>query len=718
MSCPNCPRASACISPDVPGRGSAALHGVLLVGPEPTTADDLAGEVMSGRIGVLLDGLMADAGFKPDEWRVVSAVRCPGKCGTAEIDACRELLKDEIHEFQPSTIVALGDIALRALCRQSGLTSRRGTDVNLHPEFEYESQVFPTYSPQMLLVVPKVRNTVVSDLRRAHDRLKKEESINYVRKDIDCWTASDPTALDVETDFFVTGGDTIVQWAVFDGKSPATVSSISPRYVTGPIIGHNSWAFDVPVLQRNGANIQSIGDDTMVLAYLDDEAQPRGLEALSVKYLGVKGWKEGLHAEIGSEEFAAYNARDVENTYRLWEVLCDRLGPRKRIHDHIMRPAFGAFEACSERGLFINQRIAAEWEAKYAEEQGRLRQSIVERTGIGNPNSPRQVASYLFGNPRHSSDVAHLLASSNPIAKDIIAYRHAGKMLSTFVRPYSKLGRIHFPYNILGTDSGRVSARHHNMPRELKAMFGAPKGKCYASVDYSAIEFRFAVWLAGCAGALDEYIQNPDFDPHSWFAGHFYGIDSYSVTKEQRQIAKSGNFGLLYKSSAEGLAQYAFKTSGIRMSLTDARNIRSAWLDLLPEVLVWWDSTSATLRKQGYIESVSGRRRHFGNPELLPKSGGLWNEMVRQAVNHTIQSPCTDIAQLGLVACHERGFPINGFFHDAITFEWDSEEEAHACEDEVRRAMVEEPINKLRDIFGIDITVPLTVEFTYVPGEG
>jgi DNA polymerase I-like protein with 3'-5' exonuclease and polymerase domains len=377
-----------------------------------------------------------------------------------------------------------------------------------------------------------------------------------------------------------------------------------------------------------------------------------------------------------------------------------------------MRPAFGAFEACSERGLFINRQVASEVEAKYALEQAQLRQEIVEKTGIKNPNSPAQVSAYLFGNPKRSSDVSHLLACADPTAKKIIDYRHAGKMLSTFIRPYAKLGRIHFPYNILGTDSGRVSARHHNMPRELKAMFGVPKGKCFASVDYAAIEFRFAVWLAGCSAVLDRYKDNPDFDPHTWFASHFYGVQPASVTKGQRQIAKSGNFGLLYKSSAQGLAEYAFKTSGIRMSLHTAHAVRNAWLSLLPEVPVWWSATEDFTKRHGYVESVTGRRRHFGEPALLPR-GGLWNEMARQAVNHTVQSPCTDIAQLGLIACHERGFPINGFFHDAITFEWDSEEEAYACEDEVRRAMVEEPINKLRDIFGVDITVPLEVEFTY-----
>lgn len=454
----------------------------------------------------------------------------------------------------------------------------------------------------------------------------------------------------------------------------------------------------------------------MVLAYLDDESQPRGLEALCVKYLRVKGWKEGLHAEIGSEEFALYNARDVRYTYELWRVLCDRLGPRKRIHDLIMRPAFEAFSACSERGLYINQRVAHEWEEYYSTERARLYGELASETTIRNPNSSQQVSEYFFGDKKKSSDMAHLLALNSPTAQKVIDARHPGKMLSTFVRPYAKLQRIHFTYNILGTDSGRVSARHHNMPRELKTMFGAPAGKTLLSVDYAAIEFRFAAWLAGVKGVLDRYAADPNFDPHRWFAAHFFGIPESEVTKEQRQIAKSGNFGLLYKSSAAGLAEYAFKTSGVRMSLRTAMAVREAWLALLPEIPLFWDETERFLRQHGYVESITGRRRNFGDPRLLPKAGGAWNEMVRQAVNHLVQSPCTDIAQTALALCHQSALPVNGFFHDSVTFEFHGQI-SDRDRSQIRQLMITDTIAYLKQRFGVEITVPFEVEFTETEGE-
>lgn len=712
------------------GRGGGK---VLIVCPGPTTADDISGILMSGGLGISLTSLMADAGFAETEWRVTGAIRCAGVPTTTEIDACRDYLKEEIHEIQPSVIVAMGDIALRSLCRRSGLVRLRGGSIPLHSEFGYSVDVYPTHSPAYLLVSPKARPSVVTDLRRVRDRLKEDDDTNYrIEDNINEWSTEGPLAFDIETDFFVSGGERIVQVAGLQGygtglQPAAIVARQVPTLVRGgPLIGHNSWGFDVPVLRRNGAIVPSLGDDTMVLAYLDDESQPRGLEALAVKYLGVKGWKEGLHAEIGSEEFAKYNARDAINTYRLWEVLSQRLGLRKRIHDHIMRPAFEAFAACSGRGLFISQRVAAEVDAKYSEERERLASSIKSRTGIKNPNSPAQVSRYFFGDSKRSSDTASLLRYIDSpvgdpvrkrIARDTLDYRHATKMLSTFIRPYQKLGRIHFPYNILGTDSGRVSARHHNMPRELKGMFGAPAGSCLVSVDYAAIEFRFAAWVAGVKNVLDRYALDPNFDPHRWFGGHFYEKEESGVSRDERQTAKSGNFGLLFKSSAKGLAGYAFKTSGIHMSLRTAENIRQKWLELLPEIPTFWDQTETFLRKNGYVESVTGRRRNFGDPRLLPRPGGAWNEMVRQGINHLIQSPCTDIAQTGLLLCHRAGLPVNGFFHDSVTFEFDSEEQAKAAEPTIERLLTQDTFQYLRENFGVNVSVPFTVEFAYTIGE-
>ena len=245
-----------------------------------------------------------------------------------------------------------------------------------------------------------------------------------------------------------------------------------------------------------------------------------------------------------------------------------------------------------------------------------------------------------------------------------------------------------------------------NLPREYKAFFGAPPGKCLLSVDYGQIEFRLAVWVAGVMSVMKLYDEDPNFDVHAWMA------PKLGTT---RQIAKSANFGLLYKSSAEGLRVYCQK-NGITISTRESLGISLDWVEAMPEIKEWWLSTEAFVRKHGYVETMTGRRRHFGDPAMLPK-GAAWNEMVRQAVNMEIQSLAFDVAATGLALCHQAGYPVNGFIHDSIMFEFDSVEEANAAEACIRDILTVKAVDYLEEHFGFRITVPLTVEFTYTKGE-
>lgn len=700
---------SPCVGSRVLGRGRT-----LVVGPGPTTADDIAGEPLSGRDGVLLRGIMADAGFAPDDWCYASAMSCVDKPTTELIAAQLNRLKGVLTDVNPVTVVLLGAVALRALCKREGLKSLRGDSLPLHPDFVCGTEAFPSYDPGYVLRTPNARPTVVADLRRVRDRVKEDEPVEYTR-DLypglvaGGWVSRSPVAIDIETDYFETGGSSLVQLAYHADGLPTIVSGSPPACIeANPIITHNGWGFDIPLLRRSGCRIEGLGDDTMVLAYLDDQSQPRGLEALCVKYLGVKGWKAGITAPIGSDLFAEYNARDAAYTYRLWSVLTDRLGGRKRIADSVMRPAHDAFRACSERGLYIIQSAAESFEREMEATQTRFRSLLP----VENPNSTQQVAQWLFGDKKHSTDIMALTKLGTPEAKAVLDYRHPGKMLSTFIRPYKELGRIHFEYNILGTDTGRVTARHHNMPRELKSMFGAPNGGCLLSVDYSAIEFRLAVWLAGVTDVLARFQADPSFDPHRWFAARFYGVAEQAVTKAQRQIAKSANFGRLYKNSPQGMREYAYKTAGVVMNMTQSRTLCDGWLAAMPQIEPWWNATERFLKENGYAESATGRRRHFGDPDLLPR-GGAFNEMVRAAINHRVQSLATDVAQTGLILCWRAGLPVNGFFHDSVTFEFDSKAEAEANEDLIRHLMTTATVERLRDRFDVDITIPLAVEATY-----
>ena len=285
--------------------------------------------------------------------------------------------------------------------------------------------------------------------------------------------------------------------------------------------------------------------------------------------------------------------------------------------------------------------------------------------------------------------------------------------MAAFVKPYEAAlkaedKRVHPTYKLWRTVTGRSSASSPNVQQLgrdplLRAFFSAPPGKELVVADYSAIEFRIAAFVAQEKGILDRYAADPNWDPHQWF-GNRIGTD--------RQIAKSANFGLVFMAQAPTFQEYIRKTTGKHLSLSTCQDIRTEWHKTFPAFSLFYKDTAERLRRDGYVESFTGRRRHFGDPSLL--RGKTWEESLREAVNFQVQSPSADIAFLGLAACHDEGMPINGFFHDAISFEFEPDEQETW---NIVVCMTQVPKRVLREEFGVDLTVPLAIDFKVVKGE-
>lgn len=707
MTCTLCPLGQGAITNCIGGRGTGSI---LVVGMQPGSHEDMEGRAFVGPSGEELAGMLRDAGYGKGEVRVTNAVRCAGgEVSTESIDACRTHLAAEIAQHKPAAIIALGDVALRSLLKVSGITARRGREFPLHKLFAYECEVFPTYRPAYVLRTPQARATVVADLRRARDRGKVEAPIAWTE-----WGRAihaPRIAWDIETDFDYatkTGGEnpTQVSFASAAGveverRDPLGAAAAEFLCNDGAEWGTwNGWQFDVPKLRAAGVDAPW-GRDGMVLAYLMDENQSLGLESCAVKELGVRGWKESAHAPLGSDAFAAYNARDSVYTLRLIEHYLAELGPRVRIADEIIFPLKLALDACTKRGIYIDQvavSIASagfKWDAHQAKNQ---LEELVE--GDFNPASPKQVLAALAARGYHmtSTDKKALEAlRGEPFVDALQAWRHPTKMLSTYCKVYGAVERAHPAYSYIRTASGRTSSPIHTLPRALKKFFSAPAGKCFVVYDYAAIEFWVAAWCAGARSILDRKLTDPGWDPHRFLASHYYKKPERDVTPDERQYVKPANFELLY---IGGGVQEA------------ARQLYRLWHTLYPEFRVWYEATARELREFGYVESATGRRRHIGNTRNMRPSE--WNAALREVVNHKVQSLATgDIAFLGLIAVHRAGYPVNYFGHDAVGFEFDSEREARANEEEITRLLTQEPIRVLADRFNVTFDVSLTVEATY-----
>lgn len=150
------------------------------------------------------------------------------------------------------------------------------------------------------------------------------------------------------------------------------------------------------------------------------------------------------------------------------------------------------------------------------------------------------------------------------------------QMAETLLKNLSKDGFIRASYLQMGADTGRMSCMSPNLqqiPRDkrFRACVQAPAGWKLVVADYGQMELRLAAAEAQDPLMTEVFQQGKDL--HTITATQIYGVGEDEVTKEQRQVSKSANFGLLYGSGAKGLRNYAAQM-GIQMDLDEAAEVR------------------------------------------------------------------------------------------------------------------------------------------------
>jgi DNA polymerase I-like protein with 3'-5' exonuclease and polymerase domains len=596
-------------------------------------------------------------------------------------------------------------------------------------------------------------------------------------------------SIDIETDYnYQTkkGGKNITQLAVSDG-SLHTVSGEHWRELAlcaskGQIVGHNSWAFDLPKMRAGMEGVGlSYGSDTMVLAYLLDENQPLGLEPLCVKYLGVEPWKETGHAAYQDrEQFALYNARDAAYTLALYESLTSKIGYsragvcRGSIASLLLLPHKLALDACSRRGNYVNlpavlkaeeeclalqktsyaalQEITLPWRLVKAPPGAPTLFDVSVPLPDFVPEENRLVAKYLDDHgialPKTATGMLQVdklaLAEhlDEPFIKSLLEYREATKKITTYIETYKAAaltgdGRVHPEYHNYksarfnkseasgGTVVGRSSCTNpnvQNINREFKNFICAPKGKVLVQADYKALHIVLFAWVANETTMLAKYAENPKWDPHRFVASNIYEKPEKDVEDDERQIAKSANFGLLYCGDGFTLQNW-LKRSGVEKDMKECNFVYEGWHRTFPCVKPFYKAVEAEILKFGYAETPTGRRRHLGTPETLLawknckkktpfNDKWRWKAAVREAVNYHVLGFEPDIALTGLAACHQAGLPVSRFIHDAVEFEFDSMQDFDRNRVLISHLMCEYPVTYLREHFKVDFTAPLVVDFT------
>jgi DNA polymerase-1 len=465
------------------------------------------------------------------------------------------------------------------------------------------------------------------------------------------------------------------------------ISALAPFFADPqkPKFAHNA-KFDMEVLAGAGIRVAGLTFDTMIAAAMLGKRQ--GLKDLAFYELKLpeppttiedvigRGSKQISFAAVPIEQAAPYAGADALYTLHLTERLRSQLETDTALRDLYYRVELPLIEVLTEMelaGILLDQMYLRELGERFARRINEVAERIYQQAGSPfNINSGQQLNEVLFerigidprahglsklksGGYSITAEVLEELAQLYPIAADILTYRQLTKLKSTYIDALPELvnprtGRIHTSYNQLGAATGRLSSNNPNLQnipvrteegREIRRAFVAAPGHRFVAADYSQIELRVLAHISGDENLIAAFEQGLDI--HAATASRLFGVEPTAVDKNQRRVAKTVVFGVIYGISPFGLAQRL----GIERDL--ARQLIDNLFTQFPGIRRYIDQTLDFGRQHGYVQTLFGRRRVV---EDLRASGARRAAAEREAINAPIQGTAADLMKMAMVNVH------------------------------------------------------------------
>lgn len=485
------------------------------------------------------------------------------------------------------------------------------------------------------------------------------------------------------------------------------------------IVAHDA-KFHQKILRRYNLGEFSIAGDPMLASYLLNQDQERhDLNSLAKKYLNIE------NAPISGAE-KAHRAR------RLLEVLEPELIKAKldTLYYILELPLEEVLSHMEMRGVSVDQVQLKTLNEELSHRLVALEQKAHELAGVSfNLASPKQVSDILFNRlslpmvkktktgSSTDSSVLEKLAASHPLAEVLLLHRLCAKLISTYVATLPTLvnkntGRIHTNYNQFVTATGRLSSSDPNLQnipirtaegRRCREAFIAKPGHLLISLDYSQVELRLLALASQDAVLLDSFLK--DQDVHIRTAAEIFDIEPEKVSKDQRNVAKTINFGLLYGMGAHRLAQ------SLKIPRAQAQNYLEKYFAKYSGIVRWKNEVLEEARKHGEVRTMFGRLRKL--PELSSNNAALRARGERLAINTPIQGTAADIIKKAMIDCENylnKNYPESHLImqvHDELVIE---AKEEHA---QTIAAQIAEIMSK-----GHGLKVDLKVDFGIAPNWG
>ena len=524
--------------------------------------------------------------------------------------------------------------------------------------------------------------------------------------------------------------DSDITWGTYINSIKEQLES--PDYIK---ICHN-LKFELSYLKSLGVKMSPPFADTMVMAWIlnmgvekADDVTLYGLKDLEKQWLGIEREdfkalskrfpvsvptarikKDGtqcmrkrpaLASEIPVEELSPYCIKDVEGTFKLYELMFSKMNDcSKKVNDREMK-LISIYEDMERNGVLMDRAYLQQYEKVI---DGKLEDIQKKLNTDLNLASPKQLCKFLYTDlqlpvlnhtknkePSTGKWAIKKLIRQCPehkeVLKNILQYRTWRKYRDTYVRswinnihPYD--GRVHFNINPIGAHSGRISSPSQQIPKRtanagaVRKAIVSQSGNVLCEFDYSQIEPRIMAHLTEDPKLLE--IFNNGKDIYKYVAGAALKVKPEDITKEQRDIGKVLVLAINYGETEWGLAD------DLDITVEEARGFLDNYFKEFPYVKVYQNETILKTKKLGYIQTIDGTQRKISSTIALPpnwvKKNGRWAdsnkwkraEAERQALNLPIQGSAADVIKRAMITIHPRLHPSVKMLlqiHDALLFE-------------------------------------------------
>ncbi len=435
------------------------------------------------------------------------------------------------------------------------------------------------------------------------------------------------------------------------------------------LIGHNLKQL-VKVVSLQGVEVQNKLFDIMIASYLlNSSTKAHDSKSIVLRELGEElpsgsdqGSLFGSDPELLAREMELIQQVQKKQEKKMADL--DDKGLFEKVEMNLI-PVLAEMEL---NGVAVDVKMLNKLSKEVAQAIDRVVKKIWKQAGQEfNVASSVQLREILFtkldlptegikkGKTGYSTSASELekLRDIHPIISMIEEHRELAKLQNTYVDVLPKLvdkktKRIHANFNQAVTTTGRLSSSDPNLQnipirseigKEIRRAFIAEPGHTLVAADYSQIELRIVASLAKDKKMLEVFKKKEDI--HKATAAIINGVPLDKVTKEMRYAAKEVNFGVLYGMGAYGLS---WRT---KITKWQAKEFIEKYFEQFDGVKKYIDQTVKFAKKEGYVETLFGRRRYV--PELRSSNFQLRAAGERMAINMPIQGTAADLMKMAMI---------------------------------------------------------------------